>query len=58
MANARKMPTATFVVDPDMPGWLKEEARRQSTNVSTIVRQAIRAAMEREQQPAAGSEAA
>jgi hypothetical protein len=47
VARVRNMPVAAVVLDPDMPAWLKAEAQRQSTNVSTIVRQAIRALMER-----------
>lgn len=55
MATATKKPKAAFVLDADMPSWLEAEAKRQSTSMSTIVRQAIRALMTRLQQQQRGA---
>jgi predicted transcriptional regulator len=45
-------------IDLDMASWLEEEAQRQSSHVSTIVRQAIREKMDREQATQTKGEAA
>jgi hypothetical protein len=50
LTSSGKQETRSIAFDLDMIPWLEEEARRQSVeSVSAIVRQAVRALMEREQ---------
>jgi macrodomain Ter protein organizer (MatP/YcbG family) len=45
LTSSGKQAELSASIDLDMANWLKAEAARQSTHVSTIVRQLIRAAM-------------
>lgn len=49
LTSSGKQADLSASIDLDMALWLETEAERQSTHVSTIVRQLIRAEMNREQ---------
>jgi hypothetical protein len=49
LTSSGKQADLSASIDLDMATWLEAEAARQSAHVSTIVRQAIREKMDREQ---------